>query len=199
MGLRYVVITSVTRDDLPDGGASVFCDTIREVRKALPAAGIEVLVPDFLGRSDAVRAVATAGPDVFNHNLETVPRLYPTVRPGADYRRSLDVIGAARAASPGLVTKSGIMLGLGETGDEVRAVLEDLLAAGCSVLTLGQYLQPTPGHLPVAAFVPPEAFEAWAETARAMGFSDVASGPLVRSSYQADALFRTCRCGGDPP
>lgn len=194
MGLKYVVITSVTRDDLPDGGASVFAETIRAVRRDLPEAGIEVLMPDFMGSREAVLVVVDAAPDVLNHNLETVPRLYPSVRPGADYVRSLGLFETVRAAAPDMVTKSGLMLGLGETDAEVRSTLEDLLAAGCRVLTLGQYLQPTPEHLSVEQYVTPEAFDRWADTARSMGFSDVASGPLVRSSYQAGELYQACHC-----
>lgn len=194
MGLKYVVITSVTRDDLPDGGASVFADTISEVREALPEAGIEVLVPDFQGSKAAVLTVVSAAPDVLNHNLETVPRLYPKVRPGADYARSLKLFKMIGEAAPDMVTKSGLMLGLGETESEIRASLGDLTEAGCRVLTLGQYLQPSPDHLEVERFVPPEEFDRWAQTARSMGFSDVASGPLVRSSYQAGELYQACRC-----
>jgi lipoic acid synthetase len=187
MGLAYVVVTSVTRDDLPDGGASVFVETIHALREALPSAGIEVLVPDFNGSARAASAVIDAGPDVLNHNLETVPRLYPTVRPGADYRRSLALLRAAAAADKPPLTKSGLMLGLGEQEEEIKETLADLLDAECRILTLGQYLQPSP-----------EAFERWGGIARSMGFSDVASGPLVRSSYQAGDLYQACRCGPTP-
>ncbi len=199
MGLAYVVVTSVTRDDLPDGGASVFVETIHTLRESLPLAGIEVLVPDFNGSASAVSAVVEAGPDVLNHNLETVPRLYPTVRPGADYRRSLTLLATAAATDDPPMTKSGLMLGLGEREEEIKATLADLVDAGCRILTLGQYLQPSPDHLPVMRYVTPEAFDRWGDIARSMGFTDVASGPLVRSSYQAGELFQACHCGPAPP
>lgn len=189
MGLSYVVITSVTRDDLADGGAGHFAETIREVRKRLPGARVEVLVPDFRGSTKALKTVLDARPDVLNHNLETVPRLYPEVRPGAEYGRSLDLLSTARTLAPGVITKSGLMLGLGEAGHEVRAVLSDLMRAGCVVLTMGQYLQPSRDHLPVQRFIPPEEFEAWRGIALNMGFREVASGPLVRSSYHAGELY----------
>ena len=187
MGLKYVVITSVTRDDLADGGAGHFAETIRCIRQDCPGAKVEVLVPDFQGSEAAIREVCDARPDVFNHNVETVPRLYETVRPQADYRRSVDVL--AYAAARGLPTKSGLMLGLGETAREIWETLVDLRRAGCSYLTLGQYLAPSVRHLPVDRYVTPEEFERWGQTARAMGFEEVASGPLVRSSYRAEALF----------
>jgi lipoic acid synthetase len=197
LALKHVVITSVTRDDLADGGAGHFARTIRAVRERLPKTIIEVLTPDFQGRTDAVDAVLDARPDVFNHNVETVPRLYPTVRPEADYRRSLDVLAyakrvGARHAVPlpqAIYTKSGLMVGLGETADEVRAALGDLRAAGCDILTIGQYLAPSAAHLAVARFVEPAAFAAWEAEARALGFAAVASGPFVRSSYQAESVF----------
>ncbi len=191
MGLTYVVVTSVTRDDLPDGGAGHFAETIREVRKRLPEARVEVLVPDFRGSKEALRTVLNARPDVLNHNLETVPRLYPEVRPGAGYGRSLDLLNNARTLAPGVLTKSGLMLGLGEASHEVREVLRDLVSAGCVILTMGQYLQPSRGHLPVRRFIPPEEFEAWRMIALNMGFREVASGPLVRSSYHAGELYRS--------
>ena len=194
LALRHVVITSVTRDDLADGGAAHFAGTIRAVRERLPKTIIEVLTPDFQGRTDAIDTVLAALPDIFNHNVETVPRLYPTVRPEADYRRSLDVLAYARrrtqADGATLYTKSGLMVGLGETADEVRAVLGDLRAAGCDILTLGQYLAPSAAHLPVARFVEPAEFAAWEAEARALGFAAVAAGPFVRSSYQAESVFR---------
>jgi len=194
LALRHVVITSVTRDDLADGGAAHFARTIRAVRERLPKTIIEVLTPDFQGRTDAIDTVLAALPDIFNHNVETVPRLYPTVRPEADYRRSLDVLAYARRRAPAggaaLYTKSGLMVGLGETADEVRAVLGDLRAAGCDILTLGQYLAPSAAHLPVARFVEPAEFAAWEAEARALGFAAVAAGPFVRSSYQAESVFR---------
>lgn len=187
LGLRHVVVTSVTRDDLPDGGAGQFTRTIERIRKACSGAKIEVLVPDFRGSLAALQNVCQAGPDVFNHNIETVARLYPHVRPQAHYRRSLGVLEIA--ARQGLFVKSGIMLGLGETEREVEETLTDLMRVGCQGLTIGQYLAPSKDHLPVARFVPPEEFEGWAEKARSMGFKGVASGPLVRSSYQAHEMF----------
>ncbi|MFB3827718.1 MAG: lipoyl synthase [Bryobacteraceae bacterium] len=182
--LRHVVITSVTRDDLADGGSAHFAETVRRVREALPNARVEVLVPDFQGDESAVARVLAAGPHVFNHNVETVPRLYGRVRPKADYRRSLAVLRFARAA----VTKSGLMAGLGETEAEVRAVLADLREAGVDIVTIGQYLQPTRRNLPVAEFLAPERFEAYREFALSLGFKAVMSAPLVRSSYMADQL-----------
>jgi len=189
MGLSFAVITSVTRDDLPDGGAGHFGDTISAIRRMSPEMLVEVLVPDFNGSREAVERVTLARPDVLGHNVETVARLYPTVRPGADYRRSLELFAHARRLDRRMILKSGLMLGLGETGDEVERVVEDLLAAGCTILTLGQYLQPTSGHLPVDRFVTPEEFDRWREKALAMGFAGVASGPLVRSSYHAKELY----------
>lgn len=188
LGLTYVVITSVTRDDLSDGGARHFAGTIRAVRTRTPDAGIEVLIPDFQGNPDALGIVLDAGPDVLNHNMETVPRLYPKIRPEAIYERSLTLIRHAGAAGPRIQTKSGLMLGMGETPDEVRRTLTDLRHAGCRILTLGQYLQPSSAHLPVVRFLPPDEFEAWKIEALAMGFSQVASGPFVRSSYHAREL-----------
>jgi len=195
MGLRHVVVTSVTRDDLPDGGADHFARTIGAVRRRLPQAAVEVLTPDFLGSPAAVDTVLAAGPDVFNHNVETVPRLYPAARPGADYRRSLGVLARASAWSGTgrLHTKSGLMLGLGERDDEIRATLGDLRAAGCEILTLGQYLAPSAEHLPVGRFVRPEAFAAWQAEAKAMGFAAVAAGPFVRSSYGAENVLAVAR------
>jgi lipoic acid synthetase len=190
MGLKYVVITSVTRDDLADGGAIFFAETIKEIRKRIPDAFVEVLIPDFQGNAESLHTVLQARPDVLNHNIETVPRLYPQVRPQADYRRSLELIDRAHNFDPTLPTKSGLMLGLGEVHAEVRNTLEDLLAANCRILTLGQYLQPTKNHLPVAQYIPPEEFEKWRKTALKMGFSEVASGPFVRSSYHAKELFQ---------
>ena len=185
LGLRYIVITSVTRDDLPDGGSGQFAETIRAVHREADAT-VEVLIPDLQGRWADVDRVLDAGPEVFDHNVETVPRLYLDVRPQADYARSLDVL--ARGAQPGrdALVKSGLMLGLGEREDEVRAVLADLLEAGCRALTLGQYLSPSDAHHPVVEFVPPERFDRLGDEARAMGFEAVASGPFVRSSYHAE-------------
>ena len=190
MGLRYVVVTSVTRDDLSDGGARYFAETIREIRKTIPDARIEVLVPDFQGDEDALKTVLDAEPDVLNHNIETVERLYPTVRPGADYRRSLELLRRVGKHAPEIPAKSGMMLGLGEHDDEIRRTLSDLLGHGCRFLTLGQYLQPSKEHLPVERFVSPEEFESWREKALEMGFQQVASGPFVRSSYHAKDLFQ---------
>jgi lipoic acid synthetase len=238
LALRHVVITSVTRDDLADGGAGHFARTIRAVRGRLPQAVIEVLVPDFGGSTAALDAVLDARPDIFNHNVETVPRLYPAVRPEADYRRSLDVLAYAKrragaaggeqpapvdsAGAPGgmpsasfaghaeaapggtcprnggvgmppsagrIFTKSGLMVGLGETPGEVRACLRDLRGAGCDIVTIGQYLAPSAAHQPVARFVEPAEFAAWEAEARALGFAAATAGPFVRSSYRADTVF----------
>jgi lipoic acid synthetase len=193
MNLAYVVITSVNRDDLEDGGAHHFAETVRQVRRTLPQARVEVLTPDFCGNLDAVARVLDAGPHVFNHNMETAPRLYPRVRPQANYRQSLDVLGFARSRASGVLTKSGFMVGLGETPDEVRTLLRDLRAAGTDVATIGQYLQPTRRNLPVAEFVEPRQFEAYREYGLAQGFRAVFSGPLVRSSYMADLLSQEAR------
>jgi lipoic acid synthetase len=194
MRLRYVVITSVNRDDLEDGGSRHFADTVREVRRVLPEARIEVLTPDFCGDLDAVTQVLDAAPDVFNHNMETVERLYRRVRPQADYRRSLGVLEFARRHSPDILTKSGLMVGLGETPAEVEQLLRDLRASSVDVATIGQYLQPTRRNLPVAEYVRPEQFGAWREYGMAIGFKMVFSGPLVRSSYMADAVSERARC-----
>jgi lipoic acid synthetase len=193
MGLSYVVVTSVTRDDLPDGGAGLFAATIQALRKAIPDVGVEVLIPDLQGQPDAIATVVTAGPDVLNHNLETIPRLYKRVRPEADYRRSLDLLQQVRNLAPRMLTKSGLMLGLGETHAEVTRTLEDLRSVDCRMVTLGQYLQPTPDHLAVKRYVPPEEFDHWHDVALRMGFQQAASGPLVRSSYQAREFYRTAR------
>jgi lipoyl synthase len=193
MSLKYVVITSVTRDDLPDGGAGLFSQTIHTVHEISPGARVEVLIPDFQGNDEALEKVMRAGPDVLNHNMETVPRLYPVVRPGALYERSLRLLRRAREMDPSVPTKSGLMLGLGESDDEIRRTLDDLVSAGCMMLTLGQYLQPSQHHLPVARFVTPEAFEQWKGIARQIGFKDTASGPFVRSSYQAQELYRSAK------
>jgi len=195
MKLRYVVITSVNRDDLDDGGSNHFAETVREVRRALPEARVEVLTPDFCGDLDAVSRVLDAGPQVFNHNMETVPRLYRRVRPQANYQQSLDVLSFAskRQTAAPLLTKSGFMVGLGETEDEVHQLLRDLRAAGTDVATIGQYLQPTRRNLPVAAFIDPEQFEAYREYGLSLGFKAVFSGPLVRSSYMADEVSEEAR------
>jgi lipoic acid synthetase len=192
MKLRYLVITSVNRDDLPDGGSRHFAATVREVRRALPDARVEVLTPDFCGDHGAIARVLDAGPHVFNHNIETVPRLYRRARPQADYRQSLEVLAFARRYAESALTKSGFMLGLGETEEEVRALLRDLRAAGADVVTIGQYLQPTRRNLPVAAFIEPEQFEAYRDYGLALGFRMVFSGPLVRSSYMAEAVSGPC-------
>ncbi len=189
LGLRHVVVTSVARDDLPDGGAGQFAATIRALRQRLPDATVEVLIPDFGGSTRALDVVLAARPDVLNHNVETVPRLYPVIQPRKDYRRALGVLAYARRA--GLKTKSGIILGMGETRGEVVGVLEDLRRAGCDIVTLGQYLQPTDHHLEVAEFIHPVEFEWYREVARALGFEEAAAGPLVRSSYRAGELLRT--------
>jgi lipoic acid synthetase len=188
MGLRYVVITSVDRDDLRDGGAGHFAACLRAVRSVRPETRLEVLVPDFRGR-EAIALDQLSGdavPDVFNHNLETVPRLYREARPGADYVGSLRLLADFKARHPRVPTKSGLMLGLGEESEEVLAVMADLRAHGCDMLTLGQYLQPSRDHLPVRRFWTPAEFEALRVSGEAMGFSNVASGPMVRSSYHAD-------------
>jgi lipoic acid synthetase len=189
MDLRYVVVTSVSRDDLPDGGAGQFALTVRTLRDELPEVRVEVLTPDFQGDGEALQTVLDARPEVFNHNVETVPSLYATVRPEADYRRSLDLLWAARQASPDVRTKSGLMLGLGETMDEVLGVLGDLRDVGCEMLTMGQYLQPRRHNLPVREYVRPEVFERLRNMAVKMGFRFVASGPLVRSSMNAKAMY----------
>ncbi|MGU7842939.1 lipoyl synthase [Burkholderia sp. AW33-5] len=187
MRLKYVVITSVDRDDLRDGGAAHFAACIGAARGIDPALRIEALTPDFRGRHEvALNLLAASPPDVFNHNLETVPRLYREARPGADYRHSLGLLQAFRSAAPNVPTKSGLMLGLGEEIDEVEQVMRDLRAHGVDMLTLGQYLQPTRHHLPVKRFVPPAEFAQLRQRALALGFSQVASGPMVRSSYHAD-------------
>ena len=189
MKLDYVVVTSVTRDDLPDGGANFFAKTIKEIRKKRPAALIEVLIPDFQGKIDALKTIVKASPDVLNHNIETVPRLYSSVRPLAVYRRSLELLEQVKILDPDMITKSGLMLGLGESSEEILQTLYDIFDAGCRILTLGQYLQPTRKNLPVKRFVPPEEFESWRKTALEIGFIQVASAPFVRSSYHAKELY----------
>jgi len=193
LNLRYVVITSVNRDDLADGGSGHFAQTVREVRRALPDARVEVLTPDFCGDCEAVARVLDAGPHVFNHNMETVERLYRRVRPQADYHQSLRVLNFARRHRPGVLTKSGFMVGLGESGDEVCELLRDLRAAGADVATIGQYLQPTRRNLPVAEYVEPAQFDAYRDFGLSIGFKMVFSGPLVRSSYMADHVSEQAR------
>lgn len=187
LGLSYVVITSVTRDDLPDGGADHFAQCVVAVRERT-GAKVEVLTPDFLGNRAAIHRVIESQPDVFNHNTETVPRLYHRVRRNAEYQRTLDLLKQVKDEAPGMPTKSGLMLGLGETQEEVLQVCADLRAVGCDMLTIGQYLQPTPERLPVERYVPPEEFEEYGRLARNMGFGMVASGPFVRSSYHAGEM-----------
>ena len=188
MRLRHVVITSVNRDDLADGGSEHFSRTVRAVRTALPEARVEVLTPDFQGDLDAVARVLDASPDIFNHNVETVPRLYRRVRPQADYRQSLEVLRFAKRHCPAALVKSGAMLGLGESIEEVHQLLSDLRAAEVDVVTLGQYLQPTRRNLRVVEFVPPAQFDGYREFGLTLGFKMVFSGPLVRSSYMADKV-----------
>ncbi|MBV8818726.1 MAG: lipoyl synthase [Acidobacteriaceae bacterium] len=188
MQLRYVVITSVNRDDLPDGGSTHFAETVRQVRNSLPQARVEVLTPDFCGDMDAVARVLDAGPHVFNHNVETIPRLYRRVRPQANYRQSLDVLQFAKTYRPDVLTKSGFMVGLGEQTEEAHSLLRDLRSSEVDVATIGQYLQPTRRNLPVASYVTPEQFDAYRDYGLAIGFKMVFSGPLVRSSYMADVV-----------
>jgi len=182
---KHIVVTSVTRDDLPDGGASQFVAVVKEIRKRAGGATVELLVPDFAGNWEALRKVVAARPHVLAHNMETVPRLYADVRPGADYLRSLGLIGRAHALAPRLELKSGLMVGLGESRDEVVSVMEDLHAMGCRSLTVGQYLPPSRDHIPVKEYLTVEAFSELAEAARKLGFTRVTAGPLVRSSYKA--------------
>ncbi len=193
MGLRYVVITSVNRDDLPDGGSRHFADTVRAVRRALPEAQVEVLTPDFCGDLEAVARVLDAGPHVFNHNMETISRLYRRVRPQAEYRQSLDVLAFAKQYRPAALTKSGLMVGLGESPGEVLELLRDLRGASTDVATIGQYLQPKAHRLAVEEFVAPAQFESYRESGEAMGFKAVFSGPLVRSSYMAEQVEHGAR------
>lgn len=191
--LRYAVVTSVTRDDLGDGGASIFAETIGAIREKREKTLVEVLIPDLQGETAALKTVIDAAPDVLNHNIETVERLYSTVRPEAIYERSLDLFRQVKQLNPSQVTKSGIMLGLGETRDELYKTWDDLLEAGCDILTMGQYLQPSKEHLSVDRFVTPEEFDELQAQAIERGFTGVASGPFVRSSYQAEKLFRKVR------
>ena len=184
LGLRHAVITSVNRDELPDGGARLFAETVRAVRRESPACTIEVLIPDFLGEESSLEAVLAARPDILNHNIETVPRLFPSVRPQGRYGRSIALLRAA--SDRGAVTKSGLMVGLGETMDEVRIVMRDLRAAGCVIVSIGQYLQPTKDHWPIRRFYRPDEFRLLTNEGLALGFRHVESGPLVRSSYHAE-------------
>jgi lipoic acid synthetase len=196
MGLRYVVLTSVTRDDLPDGGAEVYARTIRAIRDGDRSIRIEVLIPDFNGSPSSLRRVLSGGPDVLNHNVETVARLYPKVRPQAEYARSLDLLKRAKREAPATLIKSGFMLGLGEERSEVVNLLKDLRSAGCDLVTIGQYLQPRADRLPVVRYVPPEEFDSYRVMAEEMGFRAVASGPFVRSSFHASRMFEDLEsCG----
>ncbi len=189
MGLRYVVITSVTRDDLADGGARHFANTVNAVKRHVPGAKVEVLTPDFNGRVRSVDTVLHSQPDVFNHNVETVPRLYPAVRPIADYRRSIALLAHVKKTAPGIRVKSGLMLGLGELLDEVVCVLKDLRDAGCDIIIIGQYLRPARANLPVVEYISPEAFENLRLTALSMGFQHAVCAPLARSSMNAEEMF----------
>jgi lipoyl synthase len=190
MKLRYAVVTSVTRDDLPDGGAFLFAETIRRIRNKRPETRVEVLIPDLRGDLRSLKTVLEARPDVLNHNVETVPRLYASVRPGAVYQRSIDLLKSSHQMDSSIPTKSGLMLGLGERPEEVQQALNDLVEAGCRILTLCQYLQPSSEHLSVERFVTPEEFEGWRKKALEMGFREVASGPFVRSSYHAHEAYQ---------
>ncbi|TFG65006.1 MAG: lipoyl synthase [Spirochaetales bacterium] len=185
LGLEYVVVTSVTRDDLPDGGAGQFAEVIRAIKARNASVSVEVLIPDFRGDEEALRRVLAAEPDVLNHNVETVPRLYPEVRPMASFRRSLGLLASVKTFAPGMRTKSGLMVGLGETRDEVFFVMEELRRADCDYLTIGQYLAPTKNHHPVVEYVTPETFDYYRDQGGALGFRAVSSGPFVRSSYHA--------------
>ncbi|MGF1566962.1 MAG: lipoyl synthase [Nodosilinea sp.] len=190
MGLNHVVITSVNRDDLVDGGASQFVACLQAIRRVSPTTTLEVLIPDLCGNWDALAEILAARPHVLNHNTETVPRLYRRVRPQGDYHRSLDLLRRARALAPWVYTKSGLMAGLGETDVEMQQVMDDLRAVDCDILTLGQYLRPGPNHLPVAEYVTPERFAAWGQIGMAKGFLQVVSSPLTRSSYHAEDVRR---------
>ncbi len=196
LGLKHVVITSVTRDDLPDGGAQQFRDTLLEVYRLLPQATVEVLTPDFQGSLSSLKLIVLEGhPHIFNHNLETVPRLYPRVRPEADYQRSLDVLRMVKGLDRSIYTKSGLMVGLGETKDEVIRVMKDLRKVNCNLLTIGQYLSPSRNHLPVEEFIPPALFEDYRKIGEEIGFLSVASSPFVRSSYNAEHQFSRANSG----
>ena len=190
LGLRFVVITSVTRDDLTDGGAGHFARVIEVMRQECPGVGIEVLIPDFQGSRPALQTVIDATPEVLNHNIETVPRLYASVRPQAAYGRSIELLREAKALDPSLTTKSGLMVGLGETREEVLEVMVDLRSASCDVITIGQYLSPSAGHHPVVEYVNPEIFEKYRRDALRLGFRDAASSPFVRSSYMAEKYYK---------
>ncbi|CAG0908208.1 unnamed protein product [Cyprideis torosa] len=190
MHVQYAVVTSVTRDDLLDGGASFFAETIERIRELSPQTLVEVLIPDLQGNWEALAFILAARPAVLNHNMETVPRLYPTVRPQAGYELSLSLLAECKRRDPAMVTKSGIMVGLGEGRREIETVMDDLLEVGCDILTIGQYLQPSKNHLPVVDFVAPEVFVELEGVARKKGFPGVASSPMVRSSYEAGEIYR---------
>ena len=193
LNLDYVVITSVTRDDLPDGGASFFARTVKEIRQKVPHALVELLIPDFQGNQDALRSITEVRPDVLNHNIETVPRLYSIVRPEAIYQRSLSLLRQIITFDSTIITKSGLMLGFGEQPEEILSTLKDLFDAGCQLVTMGQYLQPTKAHLPVERYIPPKEFDDWRNLALEMGFAEVVSGPFVRSSYHAKKLYQAVK------
>lgn len=195
LGLRYVVITSVNRDDLPDGGAFIFAQCIRQIRRQVPGCKVEVLIPDFCGDWDALRTVMDAAPDVLNHNIETVSRVFHRVRPKGDYRRSLELLATAREMAPEGVTKSGMMVGLGETRDEIIETMRDLRSVDCDLLTVGQYLRPSEKHYPLAKFYRPEEFDDLRVEGERLGFRHVASGPLVRSSYHAEEQYAAAAVG----
>ena len=198
LNLRHAVVTSVTRDDLPDGGAEHFAKTTAAIKSRNAALTVEILIPDFLGRLDALEKALSASPAVLNHNIETIERLYPTVRPHADFQRSLNIFRCVKRIDLNIITKSGIMVGLGETKEELLHAMEALREAGCDLLTIGQYLQPSPAHHPVVRYVLPEEFEEYARSAVSMGFRGVASAPLVRSSFDAKELFESAASGSLP-
>jgi lipoic acid synthetase len=193
LGLKYVVVTSVTRDDLPDGGAAHFATTVKAIREIGDEISVEVLIPDFQGSIQALAAVLDASPAVVNHNLETVPRLYQAVRPQADYQRSLQLLAEVKRLAPDTISKSGFMLGLGEKQEEVSTLMQDLRKVGCDLVTIGQYLRPSKGHHPVVEYIPPYTFQAFKAEAQSLGFLEVASAPYVRSSYRAESLYRKAR------
>jgi lipoic acid synthetase len=197
LGLRHVVVTSVDRDDLEDGGADHFVQTIKAIRKKTPKTTVEILTPDFKGKAEAAEHIAKARPDVFNHNLETAPRFYPSIRPGSRYFTSLKLLNRIKELDPTIFTKSGIMVGLGETKEEIMQIMDDLRAAEVDFITIGQYLQPTPKHAPVDRFVTPDEFASYAQIARAKGFLMVSSSPLTRSSHHADDDFDQLRAARD--
>jgi len=199
LGLKYVVLTSVTRDDLPDGGAAQFASTIKSIREIGNKITVEVLVPDFQGSAQALATVLAAEPAVLNHNVETVPRLYPPVRPQADYERSLQLLAEVKRLTPDTVSKSGFMVGLGEKREEISSLMRDLREVGCDLVTIGQYLRPSKDHHPVVEYIPPNIFQAYKLEAQSLGFLGVASGPYVRSSYQAESLYRKARVIDEAP